>query len=222
MEQDILNLVQKMEFQKQQEISFFISFFFSFLHLHFLSLLQQIMPLSLQTNYTVFFWKLLVKLPITLPSSFFTWMEELLIKKPDLPYQVSLLLSELLVKYPQEDSTVFQAAFHYYTSLYTLKEENGETEKQEMNEDDLFLKQITVENEGKHTRQEFIHDYDLVLPPLKRQATPSSLNEEIVLSWLSHHDMEYSCFSSSFQPISFLALWKLDMPEFQKNQHLLM
>ena len=68
----------------------------------------------------------------------------------------------------------------------------------------------------------FIEDMDLLLPQTKRQHISSYLNEEIVLSWLAHHELDYSCFSSNFQPISFLALWKLDMTEFQKNQHLLM
>lgn len=165
-----------------------------------------------------------MKLPMNDISSFIQWLEGLLKEKPILPYQVFLLLSDVLKKYSLEITPSLQTIIDSYSLVYTVEENPREEEedKEGKNEDDLFLQQIRIDNENKHSRQEFIEDKDLLLPQTKRQHISSYLNEEIVLSWLSHHELDYSCFSSNFQPISFLALWKLDMTEFRKNQHLLM
>ena len=163
-----------------------------------------------------------MKLPMNDISSFCQWLEGILKEKPVLPYQVILLLSDILKKYSVEVTPTLQTIIESYSLLYKVKENQSEEEEEEKKEDDMFLQQIMIDNENKHSRQEFIEDKDLLLPQTKRQHISSYLNEEIVLSWLAHHELDYSCFSSNFQPISFLALWKLDMTEFQKNQHLLM
>ena len=164
-----------------------------------------------------------MKLPMNDISSFCQWLEGILKEKPVLPYQVILLLSDILKKYSVEVTPTLQTIIESYSLLYKVKEnQSEEEEEEEKKEDDMFLQQIMIDNENKHSRQEFIEDMDLVLPQAKRKHISSYLNEEIVLSWLAHHELDYSCFSSNFQRISFLALWKLDMTEFQKNQHLLM
>lgn len=132
-------------------------------------------------------------------------------------------LQTVAEKFSDEVSPAFKELLNQYSLVYSSPKGHCECEvcgKEEVACDsDTYLNALTAGNSQKRDSQFISQEPEMKLPSKRHCDKQSYTNEELVLGLLD--EMEYSGSRRyAFQPVFYLALWKCDMWEFQKNQHL--
>lgn len=173
----------------------------------------------------MFFWKLILQfIPnVVSPSTLFEWIGRQLHSFPAIPYQVVQYLQTAAEQFCDEVSPVYKELVNQYSRVYWSVKGPCECEvckKEEMGCGcDAFLETLTIGNSQKRDYQAISYEPEMKLPSKRHYEKQSYTNEELVLGLLDQ--MEYSGSRRyGCQPVFYLALWKSDMLEFQKNQHL--